>query len=243
MGMTTYNMAPEAEPKRINTGVIGLDDILYGGVPVANQTIVSGDPGTGKTLLGFEILYRNAKINIPTTFITLEEGKINLIENVKSAYTYFDDIDDLIASKLLQVYELQVLDTFKSRENWQAFIVGINKIVQSNASKILVLDSLTPLRPLAEDDRTFTRSINSMVENFRNLGLTTFINTETNAEIKNEAPGLLGTYMFDGMIRLSTSSAQNSFQYLMRVIKMRRSNHRNSAMPYEVTQKGINVFK
>ncbi len=228
--------------KKISTGVIGLDELLYGGAPTNNQILISGDAGTGKTLLTFEILYRNAKINVPATFITTEERKDKLIENAKSAYTYFDDIDDLINNKVLQISEMQVLDVLKSRENWEAFIVGINRVVQANNSKLLVIDSLTPLRVLADDDRTFTRSINFMIENFRNMDITTFLTTETTPTAA-DPPGLYGTFMFDGMIFLSTVMVKSSFQYLMRIAKMRRTNHRNTAVPYEISAKGFNVFR
>lgn len=235
-------MAQQNKYTRVSTGIPVLDEILYGGIPKNNQLLIYGDAGTGKTLLTFEMIYRNAKLNIPTTFVTCEESKAALLQNVKNAFTYFDDIDDLIESNMLIVSEQEVLDTFKSKENWDAFIVGINKTVQSNKSEILVLDSLTPLRPLADDDRTFTRYINSMIENFRNLGVTTFVTLEY-GEQPGELPGLYGTFMFDGIIKLHTMSVESSFQYLMTVVKMRRSNHRNSAMPYEITSKGFNVFR
>ncbi len=233
----------QTNPKnlRMSTGVLALDELLYGGIPKNNQILVYGGPGTGKTLLTFEMLYRNAKLNIPTTYVTLEESKSALIENVENAFSYFDDIDDLMENKTLVISEQEVLDTFKSKENWNAFIVGINKTVQSNKSQMLVIDSLTPLRPLADDDRTFTRYINSMIENFRNLGVTTFVTMEHN---QNENfPGLFGTFMFDGIIKLDRVSISSGYQYLMTVIKMRKSNHRNSAMPYEITNKGFNVFR
>lgn len=235
-------IAPTMKTSRVSTGIIVFDEMLYGGVPKNNQILLYGDAGTGKSLLTFEMLYRNAKLNIPTTYVTLEETKQALLENVKNAFSYFDDIDDLMENQSLLVDEQEVLDTFKSKENWEAFIVGINKRVQSNKSQILVIDSLTPLRPLAEDDRTFTRYINSMIENFRNLGVTTFVTLEHHAA-QGQVPGLMGTFMFDGIIRLHTMSVESSFQYLMTVVKMRRSNHRNSSMPYEITNKGFNVFR
>ena len=132
------------------------------------------------------------------------------MENVKSAFTYFDDIDDLMQSGKLLVSEFEVFDTFKSKENWNAFIVGINKAVQSNKSQVLVIDSLTPLRPLADDDRTFTRYVNSMIENFRNLGIALFITMEHNPP--EEIPGLFGTFMFDGIFKLDRVAINSSFQ-------------------------------
>ncbi|MDE1767733.1 MAG: AAA family ATPase [Candidatus Micrarchaeota archaeon] len=235
-------MASKEKVDRVSTGIIGLDEMLFGGVPKKNQILIHGDAGTGKTLLTFEIAYRNAKIDIPTTYVSLEETKDDLISNVKSAYTTFDDVDELISNNILQIVEIEALDVFKSRENWETFIVKINKLVKANQSEVLILDSLTTLRPLAEDDRTFTRYVNSMIENFKNLGITTFVTLEY-SNMSTENSGLYGTFMFDGLVRLTTVSTEGSFQYLLTVVKMRKSNHRNSAAPYEITPKGFNIFK
>ena len=239
--MITIDEGPNVP--RVSTGVIGLDELLYGGIPRENQIMLAGDAGTGKTLLSFEILYRNAKMNIPVTFVTLEERRKHLLENAGGAFSYFTDIDGLVDKRILQISEQEVVNAFESRESWQTFIVGINKILKSNNSQLMVLDSITPLRPLAGDDRTFTRSINSMIENFRNLGITTIITMETPSTSFSEVSGLFGTFMFDGIVKLSTYNLEGSFQYLVSVIKMRRSNHRNVSMPYEITSKGFSVFK
>src|SRR5271165_143397 len=98
-------MVGTKDKNRISTGIMVLDEMLYGGIPRNNQILIYGDAGTGKTLLTFEMLYRNAKLNIPTTYVTLEESKAGLLENVKNAFTYFDDIDDLIENKTLVVSE------------------------------------------------------------------------------------------------------------------------------------------
>ena len=57
----------------IKTGVTGLDAMLYGGIPEKNQVLLAGGPGTGKTLLSFEYLYRNAKAGNTSLFFALEE--------------------------------------------------------------------------------------------------------------------------------------------------------------------------
>ncbi|HID08363.1 MAG TPA: hypothetical protein EYP10_14585, partial [Armatimonadetes bacterium] len=41
---------------RILTGIAGLDQILYGGVPQGNAILVEGPPGSGKTTLGLQFI-------------------------------------------------------------------------------------------------------------------------------------------------------------------------------------------
>lgn len=46
------------ETHRIRTGIAGLDLLFYGGVRRGNLILVSGAPGSGKSLLGLEFVYR-----------------------------------------------------------------------------------------------------------------------------------------------------------------------------------------
>ena len=42
--------------ERIDTGILGMDDILGGGLPQGHLYLVEGDPGTGKTTLALQFL-------------------------------------------------------------------------------------------------------------------------------------------------------------------------------------------
>jgi hypothetical protein len=47
-----------AESELIQTGIYGLDAIFLGGILQGNVILVEGAPGTGKTLMGVEFIYR-----------------------------------------------------------------------------------------------------------------------------------------------------------------------------------------
>jgi circadian clock protein KaiC len=58
---------------RVRTGITGLDAILLGGLPEGNITILTGGPGTGKTTLGLEFIYRGAHdFGEPGLIVTFE---------------------------------------------------------------------------------------------------------------------------------------------------------------------------
>jgi circadian clock protein KaiC len=230
------------QDSKISTGIVGLDAILFGGIPKNNQVLLTGPAGTGKTLLSFEILYRNAKEKRPCTFITFDEHRASLLENVKGAFSDFDDIEELIAKNIMTVSEHRLLEAYGTRENFEAFISGLNKTIRLNNSQIVVIDSISPIRPLFDDDRIVTRAINFLAENFKNLGVTAFFTHEV-YNASNIIDDLLGTYMFDGLIKLNTLGEEGSFQFLTRVVKMRGTDHSNVSMPYEITPNGINIFR
>src|SRR5204862_7054779 len=56
--MVYWEIETMPEVDLIKTGIAGLDDILFGGIPRGNVVIVTGAPGTGKTILGLEFIYR-----------------------------------------------------------------------------------------------------------------------------------------------------------------------------------------
>jgi circadian clock protein KaiC len=58
---------------KVPSGLCGLDEILHGGFPEGRTPLVSGGPGTGKTVLGLEFLYRSAKAGQAGIFLSFEE--------------------------------------------------------------------------------------------------------------------------------------------------------------------------
>lgn len=46
--------------KKVPTYITGLDEILKGGLPSGRTTLVVGSPGSGKTVMGIEFIYRGA---------------------------------------------------------------------------------------------------------------------------------------------------------------------------------------
>ena len=43
------------------TGIAGLDEITFGGLPQARSTLIEGGPGSGKTVLALQVLAHGAR--------------------------------------------------------------------------------------------------------------------------------------------------------------------------------------
>jgi len=59
--------------ERIVTGIAGLDEILGGGIPKRNVVLLSGGPGTGKSIFGQQYLYNGLLRGEPGILVVLEE--------------------------------------------------------------------------------------------------------------------------------------------------------------------------
>src|SRR5712692_5253470 len=88
----------EALPKA-STGIQGLDEITFGGLPRGRPTLISGGAGSGKTLFGVEFLVRGAtQYNEPGVLVSFEEAVQDLTKNAASLGF---DLDRLAADKKL----------------------------------------------------------------------------------------------------------------------------------------------
>src|SRR3954469_3852508 len=67
------------------TGIRGLDEITFGGLPRGRPTLVCGSAGCGKSLFGMEFLVHGAReYKEPGVYISFEETGDELIQNVRS---------------------------------------------------------------------------------------------------------------------------------------------------------------
>ena len=58
----------------VATGIAGLDAFFFGGIRRGNLVLVKGEPGSGKTLLGTEFIYRGATLHEEPGLIVVFES-------------------------------------------------------------------------------------------------------------------------------------------------------------------------
>src|SRR5579884_131587 len=81
---------PETEPEvshvldRVKTGVDAFDDLVMGGLPRARTTVVSGTPGSGKTVFATQFLAHGiTQFDENGVFVTFEEPQRDIEANMR----------------------------------------------------------------------------------------------------------------------------------------------------------------
>lgn len=67
--------------QRVTTGVEGLDGLIGGGLVAGRSYLVSGEPGTGKTLLCLQYILEGIKKGEKGLFVSIDEKPEHLIED------------------------------------------------------------------------------------------------------------------------------------------------------------------
>ena len=89
------------EDDLIKTGIAGLDSILLGGIPRSNVILLQGVTGSGKTLMGLELIYRGiTQFNEPGLIVVFETSPDKLI---RDAAGFGWNLDEMQEQKKLQV--------------------------------------------------------------------------------------------------------------------------------------------
>ena len=126
------------------TGIPGLDDITYGGLPAGRPTLISGGPGSGKTLLGISFLVEGAqRFNEPGVLLTFEENAEELAADVFVAIILAgDDVESALAVAGLDAFKLLDLHVLEEdaafgevvAEEGRVGVAGIDGLAATHAA-------------------------------------------------------------------------------------------------------------
>jgi circadian clock protein KaiC len=119
---------------RVGTGIDGLDNLLLGGFPQGSVTLVSGTPGTGKTIFCFQYIYAGLKNGEKCLYLTSDVPTKNLLHQSKELGFNFQQYIDKEQLKFSYL-NLERRDIHKEMDD-EIKTGGYNRVV---------LDSLTPL--------------------------------------------------------------------------------------------------
>jgi circadian clock protein KaiC len=70
--------------ERVTTGVPGLDQLLEGGFPKGRSVLVTGEPGTGKTIFALQFLVEGLRRGEKGIYVAADEGPVDIIEQAAS---------------------------------------------------------------------------------------------------------------------------------------------------------------
>jgi circadian clock protein KaiC len=146
---------------RCSTGVEGLDEILYGGLPRHRLYLIQGNPGVGKTTLGLQFLLEGARLGEIGLYVTLSETKDELQEVARSHQWNLNPIELLELSSLQLQRSQDAANTFfhPSEVELEITTSAITDCVEKINPVRLVFDSLSEVRLLAETPLRYRREI------------------------------------------------------------------------------------
>ena len=230
-----------SEIQKAPTGISGLDDITNGGLPQGRPTLVSGGPGSGKTLLGVSFLVNGAQqFAEPGVLMTFEENAQELAQDVRSLGY---DLDTLVAQKKLIVDYIHV-DRSEIEEtgeyDLEGLFVRLEHAIKQIGAKRVMLDTIETLFGGLKDTGILRAELRRLFRWLRDREITTVVTAERGDQMFTRQG--LEEYITDAVISLDHRVHEQISTRRIRVVKYRGSTHGTNEYPFLINRDGITVL-
>jgi circadian clock protein KaiC len=223
------------------TGIAGLDEITYGGLPKGRPTLLCGSAGCGKTLFSMTFLYNGVvKYGEPGVFVAFEERPEDLIKNV-GPLQY--DIEKLIADKKLALDHIQIEgnDIEESGEyDLGGLFIRLGFAIDAVGAKRVVIDSIEALFGGLNNQAILRSELRRLFEWLKAKGVTAVITGERGSGALTRHG--LEEYVADCVILLDNRVNDQLSTRRLRVVKYRGSSHGTNEYPFIIDDEGITVM-
>ena len=222
------------------TRVWGLDEILHGGLPRGRACVISGGPGSGKTIFGLEFLYRSALEGEPGIFISFEEPAEAVRRN---ALALGWDVPALECEGKLLILDGRI-DPAAIRSG-EFDIKGLLAILGGQAGAMgarnVVIDAIDGLLHLLDNPRLEREQLEILHRWLLERGLTTVMTMKTLGDGPFSSFYRFLDYMVDCIIELDQRVVGQVSTRRLRVVKYRGSSYERNEFPFVVTERGIRL--
>lgn len=237
---------------RVSSGINGLDGLMNGGFPKGNVVLISGTPGTGKTIVCFQFIQAGLKNGENCLYLTSDQPVKNLLNEAEQLNF---DFKSYIDKGILRVVFLDL-----DKQNLHK---DIEEIVKSTKYDRVVMDSLSPVTEMpmwmVNNGKEVIPSSNSMTTttipldsiqatriHLRNLmkiikeeNSTTMVTTEIPEGSRDLSRDSISEFLVDGILVLGLDTTMGRRKLTIR--KMRGTKHALKPMDVEITDNGFKL--
>jgi circadian clock protein KaiC len=218
---------------RVSTGDIEFDSIVGGGLPANGLYVIAGLPGSGKTMLAQQILFRNATDAARGLFIATLSEPLDKTLRFGAGLDFFDP--SAIGRRVL--YE--TIADVPALSGLPAAMERILSLLDRHQPNYLALDSLRALRPFAADDREYRSFIAELGARLAVRPITALLVGDYEPTDQTGEPVFA---VADGIILLRSTNVGGRALRVLQVTKLRGSDFRSGDHSYRLSSSGLTAF-
>ncbi len=232
---------------RVATGIKGFDNLIEGGFPKGSLTLVSGNPGTCKSIFCLQTAY-NVASNAPVLYISFEQNESDLIEQLNQLGYKIDKLKNLKIMRLEpedpQVMT-KIINTVKSIKAEFVVVDSLASLTSGplnpsgqNYSASQILDSVIPV-PL--DAESLSRmKVKLILDTIKQTGATALLTSEIIKGQEGYSRDTLSEFLCDAIIVMHSVEGEDQYRTL-NIPKMRLTKQKMGIYSFEVGKKGFIV--
>ncbi|MEM5874692.1 MAG: ATPase domain-containing protein [Candidatus Aenigmatarchaeota archaeon] len=215
--------------KRVSFGIKGLDKLIQGGVPEGSTILLTGSPGTGKTIFSIQFLVHGAMIGENGLYLSMEEDVKRLKQYMEASFNW--PLEKFEKGKRIIFLRTELF-------NYENFKSMIEVNVEKFNIKRLVIDPITTLSLFFEKLLDIRRSLLDLDMLLKILGCTSILTCEVPEGSTSISSFGIEEFTSDGIIILKYYIGNLTRSLIVR--KMRATEHIGDEVPFEI-KSGIGI--
>jgi circadian clock protein KaiC len=223
------------------TGIQGLDEITFGGLPKGRPTLVCGSAGCGKTLLSIEFLVHGAtQFNEPGVLMAFEETEEDLIKNVASLGYDLKELSDRkkLVVDHVHIERSEIEET--GEYDLEGLFVRLGYAIDSIGAKRVVLDTIESIFAGLPNPSILRAELRRLFRWLKDKGVTAIVTGERGDRTLTRQG--LEEYVSDCVILLDHRTREQISTRRLQIIKYRGSTHGTNEYPFLIDEHGISVL-
>ncbi|MCK4717719.1 MAG: hypothetical protein KAT70_03530 [Thermoplasmata archaeon] len=227
-----YARSKKAPRAKESFGIKGVDTLLGGGISEGDVTLVSGSPGSGKSLFGLHFLKPALTKKKKVLYVTFKESRAEII---RSARQWGLDLEGFSKQGLADIIDPSIVDLLpgKHLEEMRRMLRGTNRVV---------IDAINDYEKalMHPKDMAFREYIEHMIGIFKESGTTALILSDSSEIMGAAIPGERYTmYLADNVILLRYVEDQSQFKRAISVLKKRRGTNSREIREFYIEKNKI----
>ena len=217
---------------RVSTGNKQLDAILHGGFVRGSINLITGAPGSGKTVLTQQLAFANARGDRPVVYLT------TVSEPLSKMLVYLQELSfadvDLVGSKI--IYDSLSRELSEAPGSLPERLLAI---IQEHRPAVVVIDSFKAVADLMPDTGAWRRTVFEVASVLSAYDTTGFWvgeyeETATAAQVE--------LAIADGILELRREQTGQRDDRYVRVLKLRGSGFEDGSHACLITGDGLHVY-
>lgn len=207
--------------------------MLGGGLWDDALTLITGEPGTGKTLLAEQFVFANASPERPALYVSTVSEPLEKILRYGSSLSFFQE------EALGNWVFYEDLGGLLDERGLPAFVERLETVVKQRKPALVVIDSFKALHAFAREPGDFRWFLHDFAGRLTASGAASLWVGEYAAEDLSREPEFA---VADAIISLSSRMTAERQLRVLQVLKLRGSDFLSGQHTYRLSERGLDVF-
>ena len=218
---------------RLTSGQPHLDAIFEGGLPRNAINMLIGPPGSGKTMLAEQYVFRNSSPERPAIYFTTASEPLDKLVRYAQRLDFFD------VGAIGQAIFFDDLGPVLQESGLSGALDRILAAIRDRRPGMIVIDSFKALRTYADDALSFRRFVTELAGRLSGVAVDVFWVGEYDPREVGREPEFA---VADTIVSLGSRHEAERTTRRLEVIKLRGSPHLSGAHAYRLSSHGLHVF-